>query len=80
MDECVITRRMPVATSSDLGAVFQGGVVAAPVALGVLAGATIGARTLPHLSNQHLRLLYIPLLALLAVQMLLRGGALLLPR
>jgi uncharacterized membrane protein YfcA len=54
--------------------------VAAPVALGVLAGATIGARTLPHLSNQHLRLLYIPLLALLAVQMLLRGGALLLPR
>ncbi|HEV2236831.1 MAG TPA: sulfite exporter TauE/SafE family protein [Ktedonobacterales bacterium] len=53
--------------------------VAAPVALGVLAGATLGARTLTRLSNQHLRLLYIPLLAILAAQMLLRGGGLLLP-
>jgi uncharacterized membrane protein YfcA len=52
--------------------------VAAPVALGVLAGATIGARTLPRLSNKHLRLLYIPLLGILAAQMLLRGGGLLL--
>jgi uncharacterized membrane protein YfcA len=54
--------------------------VAAPVALGVLAGATIGAKTLNRLSNKHLRLLYIPLLAILAAQMLLRGGGLLLPR
>jgi uncharacterized membrane protein YfcA len=54
--------------------------VAAPVALGVLAGATLGARTLGRLSNRHLRLLYIPLLALLAAQMLLRGAALLWPR
>jgi uncharacterized protein len=54
--------------------------VAAPVALGVLAGATIGARTLTHLSNKRLRLLYIPLLAIVAAEMLLHGGALLLPR
>jgi uncharacterized membrane protein YfcA len=47
--------------------------VAAPVALGVLLGATIGARTLAKLSNSTIRKIFIPLLILIAAEMLLRG-------
>jgi uncharacterized membrane protein YfcA len=47
--------------------------VAAPVALGVLLGATVGAKTLARLSNSTLRKLFIPLLVLIALEMLLRG-------
>ena len=47
--------------------------VAAPVALGVLAGATIGARTLARLSNTTIRKIFVPLIALIAIQMLVRG-------
>jgi uncharacterized membrane protein YfcA len=47
--------------------------VAAPVALGVLGGAIIGARLLPHLSNRTLRLIFIPILAAIAIEMVLRG-------
>jgi uncharacterized membrane protein YfcA len=49
--------------------------VAAPVALGVLLGATIGARTLTRLSNATVRKIFVPLIALVALQMLLRGVA-----
>ena len=52
--------------------------VAAPVALGVLLGATIGARTLARLSNTTIRKLFLPLLGLIAIEMLIRGGAMLL--
>jgi uncharacterized membrane protein YfcA len=52
--------------------------VAAPVALGVLLGATIGARTLARLSNTTIRKLFLPLLSLIAIEMLIRGGAMLL--
>jgi uncharacterized membrane protein YfcA len=54
--------------------------VAAPVALGVLLGATIGARTLARLSNTTVRKLFLPLLGLIAIEMLIRGGAMLLAR
>jgi len=47
--------------------------VAAPVALGVLAGATIGARILPHLSNRHVRLVFLPVLIVIGLQTLARG-------
>jgi uncharacterized membrane protein YfcA len=47
--------------------------VAAPVALGILAGALIGARLLARMSNKILRLIFIPLLAIIAVEMILRG-------
>ena len=47
--------------------------IAAPVALGVLAGATIGARILPHLSNRHVRLIFLPVLVVIGLQTLARG-------
>lgn len=47
--------------------------VAAPVALGVLAGAFLGAKLLTHLSNKTLRLIFLPVMAIIAVQMVLRG-------
>jgi uncharacterized membrane protein YfcA len=45
----------------------------APVALGVLAGATLGARLLPRLSNRHVRWVFLPMLAVIGIQTLLRG-------
>lgn len=47
--------------------------LAAPVALGVLAGATLGARVLPRLSNRSVRLVFLPVLLAIGVQTLLRG-------
>lgn len=47
--------------------------IAAPVALGVLLGAFVGARLLSHLSNKALRLIFLPVMVLIALQMLLRG-------
>ncbi len=47
--------------------------VAAPVALGVLIGATLGAKLLVRFSNVTVRRIFLPVLGLLAVEMLLRG-------
>lgn len=47
--------------------------IAVPVALGVLAGATLGARVLPHLSNRSVRLVFLPVLVAVGVETLLRG-------
>ncbi|MDR5708921.1 MAG: sulfite exporter TauE/SafE family protein [Armatimonadota bacterium] len=47
--------------------------VAAPVALGVLVGATAGARLLAHLTNRTVRWVFVPILGLVAVEMILRG-------
>lgn len=47
--------------------------VAAPVALGVLVGATLGARFLVRFQNRTVRLIFLPVLFLIALQMLLRG-------
>lgn len=47
--------------------------IAAPVALGVLAGATIGARLLPRLSNRRVRLIFLPVLVVIGLQTLARG-------
>ena len=67
-----------VTAAASAGIYFSRGdidpLIAAPVALGVLIGATVGARTLKKLSNTTIRKLFIPLLALIAVEMLLRGG------
>jgi uncharacterized membrane protein YfcA len=48
--------------------------VAAPVALGVLLGAVVGARVLTRLSNKTLRLIFIPVMAAIAIEMVLRGA------
>ncbi|GAC1467495.1 MAG: sulfite exporter TauE/SafE family protein [Ktedonobacteraceae bacterium] len=48
-------------------------VLAAPVALGILFGALVGARLMVHLSNKSLRLIFLPVLVVIAAQMVLRG-------
>ena len=45
----------------------------APVALGVLGGAVVGARILPHLSSQTVRRIFVPVLVLIGLQTLARG-------
>jgi uncharacterized membrane protein YfcA len=47
--------------------------VAAPVALGVLAGAVVGAKVLPHLTTATIKKIFLVLLVGVAVEMLLRG-------
>lgn len=49
-------------------------VIAAPVALGVLVGATVGARLLVRFQNQTVRALFMLVLAAVSVEMLLRGA------
>lgn len=48
----------------------------APVALGVLAGAVIGSRLLQRLSNRSVRLVFTPVLVIIAVETLLRAAGL----
>ena len=45
----------------------------APVVLGILIGAVTGARLLPRLTNQHVRIVFIPVLLVIALETLLRG-------
>lgn len=48
-------------------------VLVAPVALGILLGAFVGAKLLTHMSNKSLRLIFLPILLVIALQMVLRG-------
>ena len=47
--------------------------IASPVALGVLAGAFLGARLLNRLSNRHVRRIFVPVLAVIGIETALRG-------
>ncbi len=47
--------------------------IAAPVALGILLGALVGARLLVHLSNKTLRIIFIPIIIVAAIEMVLHG-------
>jgi uncharacterized protein len=47
--------------------------IAAPVALGVLAGATVGTRVMKNLKSSTIRKLFVPVLAIVAIQMLIKG-------
>jgi uncharacterized membrane protein YfcA len=47
--------------------------IASPVALGVLVGALLGARLLGRLSNRHVRRIFVPVLAVIGLETLLRG-------
>jgi len=49
-------------------------IIAAPVALGILLGATAGAKLLVRFQNQTVRKLFLPILAAVALEMLLRGA------
>lgn len=68
-----------VTAAASAGIYFQRGMIdpliAAPVALGVLLGATIGAKTLARLSNNTIRKLFIPVLVLIAAEMIMRGAS-----
>jgi len=66
-----------VTAAASAGIYFSRGdippLIAAPVALGILVGALVGARLLEHLSNRAIRLIFLPVIALVAIQMILRG-------
>jgi uncharacterized membrane protein YfcA len=66
-----------VTAAASAGAYFMRGdivtSVAAPVALGSVVGAILGARTLMRASNTSIRLLFVAVLVLLAAQMLLQA-------
>jgi len=66
-----------VTAAASAGIYFSRGdippLVAAPVTLGILAGAFLGARLLRYLSNRTLRLIFLPVLVAVAAQMVLRG-------
>jgi len=66
-----------VTAAASAGIYFSRGdvppLLAAPVALGVLLGALLGTRLLARLSNKALRLIFLPVLAVIALEMVLRG-------
>ncbi|SRR5579875_416824 len=66
-----------VTAAASAGIYFERGyinpMVSAPVALGVLAGALLGAKTISRLSNSTLRKVFIPFLVIIAIEMLVRG-------
>ncbi len=66
-----------VTAAASAGIYFSRGdippLVAAPVALGVLLGAFMGSRVLTRLSNKTLRLIFLPVLVIIAIQMVMRG-------
>lgn len=47
--------------------------IAAPVALGVLIGATIGAKVMQNLKSKTIRIIFIPVLAYVSIQMIVKG-------
>ena len=47
--------------------------IAGPVALGVLVGATLGAKIMQHLKSKTIRMIFIPVLLYVAIQMFMKG-------
>lgn len=66
-----------VTAAASAGIYFSRGdippLVAAPVALGILVGALVGTRLLGRMSNTFVRLIFIPIIAAVALEMILRG-------
>ena len=66
-----------VTAAASAGIFFQRGdidpMIAAPVALGVLSGSMLGAKTLNRMSNVHLKKVFVPMILLVAISMLARG-------
>lgn len=50
--------------------------IAAPVALGVLLGATLGTRVMQRLKNRVIRLIFVPVLVFVSIQMIVKGALL----
>jgi uncharacterized protein len=68
---------MGVTAAAGAGILFAAGyvnpVVAAPVGIGTAVGAYLGSRLLPGLRNRTVRFLFLPVVALLAIEVILRG-------
>ncbi len=66
-----------VTAAASAGIYFSRGdippLVAAPVALGILTGALVGARLLVYLSNKVLRIIFVPVIVVAALEMILRS-------
>lgn len=66
-----------VTAAASAGIYFSRGdispLIAAPVALGILLGALGGARLLEHLSNKVLRMIFIPVIVVAAIEMILHA-------
>jgi len=66
-----------VTAAAGAGVMFSAGyvnpVVAAPVAMGTAFGAYAGSRLLPGLGNRTVRLLFLPVVGALAIEVILRG-------
>jgi uncharacterized membrane protein YfcA len=66
-----------VTAAASAGIYFSRGdilpLIAAPVVLGILLGAFVGARLMTRLSNKTLRLIFLPVMVIIALQMVLRG-------
>lgn len=66
-----------VTAAASAGIYFSRGdilpLLAAPVALGILIGALVGARLLAIMSNKTLRLIFLPVIAISALEMILHG-------
>src|SRR5579863_1345743 len=66
-----------VTAAASAGIYFSRGdippLIAAPVALGILLGALVGARLLAHLSNKILRIIFLAVIIVAAVEMVLHG-------
>lgn len=66
-----------VTAAASAGIYFSRGdilpLLAAPVALGILIGALVGARLLTIMSNKTLRLIFLPVIAISALEMILHG-------
>jgi uncharacterized protein len=56
-----------------LSAGYVNPIIAAPAAIGTSLGAYFGSRLLPDLRNRTVRLIFLPVLAALAIEMVLRG-------
>ncbi len=68
---------MGVTAAAGAGILFAAGyvnpVIAAPVAIGTASGAYLGSRVLPGLRNRTVRLLFLPVVAALAIEVILKG-------
>ncbi len=60
-----------------LAAGYINPVIAAPAALGTAGGAYLGSQILPELRNRTVRLLFLPIVGILAIEVILRGLGLL---
>ena len=68
---------MGVTAAAGAGILFAAGyvnpVLAAPIAIGTAGGAYLGSRVLPGLRNRTVRLMFLPVVAALAIEVILRG-------